>query len=147
MKLRHTVAYMTGFMLAGCSTTASFFPVEGPLADLRPVPEIVANVDGIAGNTGNISMTMPSGSNCQGRWSSAAGAGVAVGAGTLLGQYGTTYGVGYSVSTGSGQNPGQAFMSCADGRTIAMEFVTGAGTANGFGIAKDTEGNIYRVLF
>ena len=30
---------------------------------------------------------------------------------------------------------------------MQLEFVTGAGTAHGFGIAKDDEGNIYRFVF
>jgi hypothetical protein len=29
-----------------------------------------------------------------------------VGSASLIGQYGTTYGMGYAVSTGKGQNPG-----------------------------------------
>jgi hypothetical protein len=99
------------------------------------------------GNTGKISLIMPDGESCTGKWSSAAGAGVSVGTGSLIGTYGSTYGIGTSVSTGTGQNPGQAFLSCDRGRNIQVEFVTGAGTANGYGIAKDNKANIYKVLF
>ncbi len=33
------------------------------------------------------------------------------------------------------------------GTVIEVEFYTGSGTANGFGLAKDNKGNIYKVLF
>jgi len=133
--------------LAGCSTTVSMFPVEGPLSQKSPVPTIEATADGIMGNTGNVSLTMPDGEHCAGKWSSAAGAGIEIESGSLIGTYGSAYGTSTSVSTGSGQNPGEAFLTCNEGRTIQLEFVTGAGTANGFGIAKDSEENIYKVLF
>ena len=132
---------------SGCSTTVSLFPVEGPLSQERPVSTIQAKADGIMGNTGNISLTMPDGESCAGKWSSAAGAGVSVGTGSLIGTYGSVYGFGTSVGTGTGQNPGQAILNCNQGRTIQVEFVTGAGTANGFGFAKDNKGNVYKVLF
>lgn len=131
----------------GCSTTVSLFPVEGPLSQQRPVPTLHATANGITGNTGDMSLVMPEGEICEGKWSSAAGAGISVETGSLIGTYGSVYGVGTSISTGTGQNPGQAFLICNQGRTIQVEFVTGAGTANGFGFAKDNKGNIYRVLF
>ena len=134
-------------VLIGCSLTATMVPVEGPLSQLRPVPVFNVRVDGIMGNTGKISFAMQDGETCKGRWSSAAGAGVSVAAGSLVSQYGSAYLTGYSVSTGSGRNPGQALIVCTKGRTIQVDFVTGAGTAHGFGIAKDNESNVYRLVF
>lgn len=69
------------------------------------------------------------------------------GSASLLGQYGPTYVNGFSVSSGSGQNPGQALATCEDGTTFQLEFVTGAGTTHGYGIAKDSKQNIYRYVF
>lgn len=46
-----------------------------------------------------------------------------------------------------GVNRGQAMSFCPSGRSLEVEFVTGSGTANGYGIAKDSEGNIYKMLF
>ncbi len=133
--------------ISGCSTTATFYPVEGPLSNEQPLPVLTATVNGIAGNTGDMFLEMPDGEKCVGKWSSAAGAGISVGTGSLIGTYGSIYGVGSSISTGTGQNPGQAFLTCDNGRTIQIEFITGAGTANGFGFAKDSKENVYRVLF
>lgn len=132
---------------AGCSLKATMIPVEGPLSQARPVPVLQVKADGILGNAGNITFNMPDGEPCNGRWASAAGAGVTVSSGSLIGQYGSTHLTGFSVSSGSGQNPGQALVTCGSGRTFQIEFVTGAGTAHGFGIGKDNEGNVYRFVF
>ncbi len=133
--------------LSGCALTATMVPVEGPLSQQRPAPVIQVKADGIMGNSGNIVFAMPGGETCKGRWSSAAGAEVTVGAASLISQYGSTVLSGYSVSTGRGQNPGQAIATCPQGRTVQLEFVTGAGTAHGFGVGKDNEGNLYRFVF
>jgi hypothetical protein len=117
------------------------------MSQLVPVPVIEAKADGILGNSGNFSFDMPDGESCRGRWGSAAGSGVSFSSGSLIDQYGTVYLQGYSISPGPGQNPGQALVACDRGRTFQIEFVTGAGTANGFGIGKDNAGNVYRMVF
>ena len=136
-------------LCTGCSLTATMVPVAGPLSERRPLPVLQVKVDGIMGNSGDLSFTMPDGETCEGRWSSAAGGGdVTVTSGSLVSEYGTAYLDGYSISSdGSGQNPGQAIAVCSEGRTVLIEFVTGAGTAHGFGIAKDNEDNVYRFVF
>jgi hypothetical protein len=133
--------------LSACSLNATLVPVEGPMSQTRPVPVIHAKADGILGNSGNITFAMANGETCKGRWSSAAGAGVTVGSGSLISTYGSAYLSGYRVSTGKGQNPGQALAVCSTGRSLQLEFVTGAGTTHGFGIGKDNEGNVYRFVF
>lgn len=148
MIYRITIASITAItLLTGCSTNVSFFPVEGPLVESNPVPTLHAVANGIWGNTGDMHLSMPDGEMCSGKWSSAAGAGLSFGTTSLIGTYGSVYGTGIGVSTGTGQNPGQAVLQCNQGRTIQVEFITGAGTANGFGYAKDNKGNVYKVLF
>lgn len=122
-------------------------PVNGPLSEQRPVPVLQLKAEGITGNSGRVTMVMPGGELCEGRWSSAAGAGLAYGSASLLSEYGSAYLSGFSISTGHGQNPGQALVVCPSGRVLQIEFVSGAGTGNGFGIAKDNEENIYRLVF
>ena len=133
--------------LCSCSTTANLYPVKGPLSEIQPLPIIQARVDGIMGNSGGISLTMPDGEFCKGQWSSAAGMSVTYGSGTLFSQYGSAYWSGYSVGNKPGENRGQAMIVGAKGTVIEVEFYTGSGTANGFGLAKDNKGNIYKVLF
>ena len=135
-------------ILAGCSMTATMVPVEGPMSKASPPPILEVRVDGITGNTGTLSLVMPDGERCKGRWASAAGAGITVGSTSLISTYGDNiYGTGFSVSTDHGQNPGQALMVCQKGRSIQVEFVTGAGTAHGFGVGKDSDGNVYKFVF
>ena len=66
---------------------------------------------------------------------------------TLLSEYGPVHLTGVSTFSGSGQNPGEALARCDTGRVFELEFVTAAGTADGVGIGKDNEGNIYRFVF
>ena len=133
-------------VLAGC-TSARLYPIEGPLSQNKPIPVIKARVSGILGNNGKISLTLPDGEFCEGEWSVTAGVAVGYTSGTLFGTYGSVYGSGMSVSTSGGTNMGQAMLVGERGTTIEVEFRVGSGTANGFGFAKDSNGNVYKVLF
>ena len=115
------------------------------MAAQRPLPVISAKADGILGNTGDLSLSLPSGENCTGKWSSAAPQMVATS--TLMTQYGGV--AGYAVTSGPapGVNRGEAFVSCNQGTTMQVEFYTGSGTANGYGLAKDSLGNVYKLIF
>lgn len=135
------------FILCNCSTTANLYPVQGPLSEIKPLPIIEATVTGIAGNTGGISLVLPSGEKCKGKWSSAAGSSVQVGTVNLFSQYGSIFGTGFLVGNNPGMNRGEAIVIGENGTVIEIEFYTGSGTANGFGLGKDNNGNVYRVLF
>ena len=134
-------------VMCGCSTTANLYPVKGPLAEVKPLPVIRARINGIMGNSGGITLKMPDGEPCKGEWSSAAGISITSSSGTLFSQYGSAYWSGYTVSNKAGENRGQAIVIGEHGTVIQIEFYTGSGTANGFGLAKDNKGNIYKVLF
>jgi hypothetical protein len=146
-QIRLFALLLAATLAAACSTTARLYPVEGPLAAVTPPPVIEALVEGITGNNGRLSWTMPDGATCVGEWSSAAGSQITFVQGSLFSQYGATYGSGFAVGSGGGQNPGRGFAACTDGLRFDVEFVTGAGTASGFGLARDSAGNVYRVLF
>ena len=140
------VVLASAVLLGGCinSTSVNFYPVRGPLAAQRPPPVVVAKVDGILGNTGNVYMELPGGEMCTGRWSSVAPTHVT--SGTLFMTYGTT--VGFTASgIQPGVNKGQAFATCSGGTTVEAEFYTGSGTANGYGVAKDSKSNVYKMVF
>jgi hypothetical protein len=146
--LKTLITYITLVLLVtGCTTTASLYPVKGPLSEQKPLPVLTAHVDGIMGNTGSISLTMPDGELCKGKWSSAAGMAVGYGTVNLFSQYGSVFGSGFSVANQPGVNRGEAILVGNKGTIIEVEFYTGSGTANGFGLAKDNHGNIYKVLF
>jgi len=59
----------------------------------------------------------------------------------------TVYGAGFSMANVPGVNRGEAVLSGDRGTLIQVEFYTGSGTANGTGVAKDNNGNVYKVLF
>lgn len=140
--------------LAACSTSVSFFPVSGPLVLAKQNQPIVAKAEGIWGNSGKISLTLPSNQFCTGKWSSVAPtvATANVGIGSLAisnnmsSAWGTVYGTGFSVGNAVSVNRGEAMLVCNDGTSIQVEFFTGSGTANGYGVAKDSNGNFYKIL-
>jgi hypothetical protein len=131
--------------LCGCSmsTTARLYPVEGPLLQQSPLPALVATAHDVQRNNGEMTLAGHDGELFTGEWSSLAG--VSVSTLALFNQYEATYGV--VRSRGSKWNPGPAFLVGNRGTTIDIEFVTAAGTVNGFGYAKDNRGNVYRLLF
>jgi hypothetical protein len=133
--------------LAGCSTTANLYPTSGPYSQQVPTPVVVVKVEGITGNTGPASLVLPNGETCQGQWSSVAPTHSSITSGSLWSRYGAL--AGFSVTNGlvPGVNKGQAFLNCSKGTKIEAEFFTGSGTANGYGVATDTAGNVYKMLF
>lgn len=145
--MRGLLSCALGAMVAACSQSVNLYPVQGPLSQEHPLPVITAQADGITGNTGDITLTMPDGEACKGRWSSAAPQQVSVTSGSLFSMYGSV--AGYAVSAGNvpGVNRGEAFLACDRSTKMQVEFFTGSGTANGYGVAKDSQGNIYKLIF
>lgn len=134
-------------LLIACSMVASLVPVEGPLSLLRPVPIYKIKAGGTMSGGGKLSVIMDK-ETCEGRWATASdGPAVTFAAGNLISQYGSAYLSGYSVSQGGGKSPGQGAMTCADGRVIQAEFLSSGSTGHGFGIAKDNQGNVYKLIF
>jgi len=116
---------------------------------------IVAKVDGILGNSGNIVLTLPDGEKCQGKWSSMAPTQTTVTSSNtqvkfsdgLASAWATAYGTNFSISNVPGINKGEAMIIGDRGTIIQAEFYTGSGTASGSGVAKDNKGNIYKLIF
>jgi hypothetical protein len=133
--------------LSGCSTTADLFPISGPLRDLKPTPVLTATVENITSNTGPFKISYPNGDNCEGKWSSIAPQMASSGWGTMFSKYGSVVGVSSSVANLPGVNKGEAMAICNSGNQLQVEFYTGSGTANGTGVAKDSSGNVFKVLF
>lgn len=143
-------------LMSACSlsTTATLYPIEGPLAK-QPLPVLTAVVDGITGNTGALSLSLPNGENCKGKWSSIApmsvgyssGFGVGTASSGMTSVWHTVYGSSFSMSNLPGVNKGEAMLVGDRGTIIQVEFYTGSGTANGTGVVKDNKGNIFKVLF
>lgn len=153
--LKKIATVMVVAAIAGCSTTATLYPVDGPLSKQQPLPVLTANVDGIMGNSGGISLSLPDGELCTGKWSSIAPMSVGFSTATASGSttngmasvWTTVYGSGFSMRNQPGVNKGEAMLVGNRGTVIQVEFYTGSGTANGTGVAKDNKGNVFKVLF
>lgn len=144
MKYLFKIALIAIF-ITGCSTTATLFPIEGPLSKTVPVKYITAHVGSVQRHSGDISLVMADGDTCQGKWSAAAGARTVSASGSLIKTYNSIYGSASGITSGTGK-PGTAFLVCSSGRTIDMEFIIGRGSS-GFGFAKDNKDNVFKVLF
>lgn len=152
MKLFRLIACTS--LLTACSTTVSFFPVSGPLSQAKLNQPIVATADGIWGNTGKMTLTLPNNEVCNGIWSSVAptvaaanvGIGSASFSNSMASAWGSVYGTSFTVGNAATVNRGEAMLICSNGTNIQVEFFTGSGTANGYGVAKDSNGNTYKVL-
>lgn len=135
---------MISLFAASCSKTVSLFPVEGPASKQVPLLVLSATVDGITSNSGGVTLVTETGEKCDGRWSSIAPQ-YSIN-GSLFTQYGTIVGINVA-GIQPGKNRGQALLACSRGTKFEAEFVTGSGTASGYGIAKDSNGNIYKMIF
>lgn len=129
--------------LSSCSITLDLYPVKGPLATKIPVRVIKAKATNVTSNSGKCFLTMSDGEYCEGRWSSTAGVRKSINNYSLLLSYGQELGL----SPRGNENRGYAMLLGNKGTSIEIEFLTGAGTAHGFGVAKDNKGNLYKVLF
>ena len=131
--------------LTACSATATLYPVDGPLSRLQPLPVLTATVDGITGNTGGISLLMPDGELCSGRWSSLAPMSVGYSGATASGVttsgmasvWSTVYGSGFSVRNVPGVNKGEAMLvGNPGGQTFRSSSIPVAGQLMGPGSQK-----------
>jgi hypothetical protein len=104
---------------------------------------------GVFGDTGGLSFILPTSARCRGRWSAASGNRLVVTRAELLSRYGPRYFPGSAVPAvaDSYQKLGHAFIDCDGGRSLRLEFITGPGTAHGWGIGQDNEGSLYRFTF
>ena len=130
-------------IFSSCSITLDLYPVKGPLATKIPVRMIKATATNVTSNSGKCFLTMSDGEYCVGRWSSTAGVRKSTNNYSLLLSYGQELGL----SPRGNENRGYAMLLGDKGTSIEIEFLTGAGTAHGFGVAKDNKGNLFKVLF
>jgi hypothetical protein len=151
------LSVICALLLSGCSlsVTAKLYPVKGSYSEQKPLPILRALVKDVQRNSGDVTLTLPDGELCIGSWSSLAPQQVTMTSISGRGQitsgiqtaYTTVYGTGFSVSNVPGVNRGTAYLVGDRGTTIEVEFFTGSGTASGNGVAIDSKGNTYKVIF
>lgn len=134
-------------LASGCgTTTARLYPHSGPLKDQRAVPTVIAKAHGTwTGSHGRCEVFMPDGEVCEGEWSALRGGADAFSTVSLFGTYGSVFG--YSATTVRSANwIVRAVCMGPTGTTVEMELISD-GTNHGFGIATDSNGNLYRAMF
>jgi len=130
-------------VFSSCSITLDLYPAKGPLSNQIPIKVIKAKAKNVLSNSGKCFLTLPNGEYCEGRWSSTAGVKNSPNNYSLLLNYGQELGL----SPRGNENRGYAMLLGTNGTSIEIEFLSGAGTAHGFGVAKDNQGNLFKVLF
>ena len=139
---------LTMLAVSGCSNTETrLYPIEGPLSQQDPFPTlVVTSTASTAGTNRRLSFTMPDGATCTGTFSQVNPGQPSVAFDSLFSQHGTVSE--YSVAVGNvpAASKGRAFAVCSDNTRFDMEYFAGSGVS-GYGIAKDTNGNVYRMIF
>jgi hypothetical protein len=161
MKNRLILVLVCLAVLSGCSATARFYPVQGPLATQTPSPVYVAKLsDGLT--SGNLSVVLSGGEICKGRWSQVprpntprdVTATPSAPANSLSAEWDTVYGTGFYVAHVLGARLyARAVLTGNLGTTLHVELYKpdivekNPTPAAIKGVAKDDKGNIYKVAF
>jgi hypothetical protein len=143
----------------GCFHTARFYPVAGPLSAQTPVPVLVGKMTG-ALNSGDFSVTLGSGEVCKGRWAVVHQPTVPKGEAAakqpddngMPAAWDSVYGPGFYVAHVLGAKlHAEAKLTGDRGNVLNVELYRppdehpGSVPGSIKGVAKDTQGNIYKV--
>jgi hypothetical protein len=143
--LRCAVLVSASLLLSACvSKKLAVYPADSPKAASAPVEATLSN---IWGEGGKISLILPDGEPCFGRWSTTKRRFAGIGSNSLLQAGGESVERDVAIAGGvSSSRNGQASLHCDYGTFVEMDFVTRRGTSNGSGIARDSKGNHYLVI-
>lgn len=137
--------------LAGCTTYSkpvAVTPSLSPAAKGTDMQPARARLYNFLSDHGTMTMELSSGETCRGKWSSMKKQFAGIASGSLLLRAGDLAHRGVSVV---GSEPtsrqGQATLHCDWGGYAEVEFVTRRGTADGYGIAHDSNDRYYLLEF
>jgi hypothetical protein len=142
-------------LLVGCSATARLYPVQGPLMAQSPVPVFSGKLTGLV-NEGGISFVMANGEVCKGQWTrvvpvkgtQAAQSAPAPALTDMPAIWDQIYGPGYYTAHVLGTTlHGQAVITGNRGTVLTVEFHRPDAIPQIQGVAKDSQGNIYKMTF
>jgi hypothetical protein len=129
---------------------SAFLSGAGPLVNMNPVPVLSAKVSGF--NSGNISVVLNHGEVCKGQWGVASKGITAVGpngmpldTGDMSSLWDSIYGQDFYKSHILGTTMFQSVAYGKKGTTVGIQlYKSSVGEIKG--IAKDSHGNVYKVL-
>ncbi len=143
--------------LTGCKLPhpMQVYPLEGPLAAQRPVPVIEAVMTGALDGWGDMTVTLPGGEQCVGRWLVQGGRAdlqyLGTGSGSVTRGLDTatyqTNRTGRITGNLGGMEQGMTVLRCARGGIMEVQIARPSGSLSGSGTARDSYGNVYRIIF
>jgi hypothetical protein len=129
-------------MIAGFVVPSSIYlhPVKGPIFDQSPPNALKGSASGV----GSISVALPSGETCKGEWQTIQQTQMEVG---LASDWDFVYGQGYFAKSVQGSRlRAKATLVGNKGSEIRAEFFRHSNAAPIQGVAKDSAGNIFKVV-
>ncbi len=113
------------------------YAVAGPLHD-RGMTGLIQGLMVVQGTKGKFGFQRPDGIVCEGSFAT-----FGSGESALLVRYRDVVGISFSTD---GMLKGMALGSCTNGAQFQGEYFVSPGTNNGFGVATDSDGNVYKAL-
>jgi hypothetical protein len=133
--------------LSSCVLTARAYPVAGPAVKAKSI--LTAKFTWAGGGTGKVTVKMPDGEICEGRYATVVG-GIISPEMAAIGANSTVAVSSASVSTGDIRGLQTSRAMLAGDRGTIMEFegyTSGANPTHGFGIAKDDKGSVWKIIW
>lgn len=146
---RFCLALLSASLMSGCVYHAKFYPVRGPLAKKTPIPVLRARFTGPF-SSGSISLTLPDGEVCKGRWHAASTPANS----PLQSVWDSIYGQGFYVAHVLGAHYyAQATLRENRGTILNVEMYRSETSDNPGheergpvrGVARDNQGNTYKI--
>jgi hypothetical protein len=133
--MKSALLLFAAVLLSGCAA-GHLYPVQGPLSAQTPVPSFKVSMD----NADAISTRLPGGKLCRGTWLD-----VAQGDPTardMSDAWDLVYGKGFFLANVLGKiTVARAILTCSNDMKVTVEFNTTKG------VAKDTNGDVFRLTF
>lgn len=142
--MKNFIILFSLILFQSCSINIALHPAYGPLSESSSRQSLLVTVDNVMKNYGECHVYLKSGEYCHGQWASSAGRNWdQVKNLGLINKYKDAF----HFNLDAVDNRGYAKLIGNKGTTFDIEFFTRAGTAHGFGVAKDNKNNIYKVKF
>ena len=147
--IRTVTALVGAVALAGCySKELGVMASEDPSFKGMDVQLAEAQLFNFLADHGTIVMALPDGETCRGKWKVVKKHFAGVRRDSLLNAMGPLTGRNVSiVGSEPTSRDGTASLYCPEGTTVAADFVTRRGTADGYGVALDSGGRYYLIDF
>ncbi len=133
--MKKALLLFAALLVSGC-VAGHLYPVQGPLAAQTPPPIYRVRMD----NLDIVSFTLGSGDVCHGMWSNLPKEDPT--SGDLSAEWDLVYGKGFFLANVHGSiGIARAILTCTKGTTVNVEF------SSTQGVAKDSNGNVFKLTF